>query len=371
METESESKLHEPLLQASGEQVFSVLSSLTSQSTLEQIPVLPYPTPEYVSLLLPDEIAQAVQIYLYTVTSFLHLDSDAFAVASDVTTRQGSQIIEFLKRYVNQRAFGLPTLSSPVLDTKTFVLIFRFVSEGHDISAWVDLPFVLGVVTGWYDSRQADVATLLLRLWRRAMKKMTLEFTNLRNGYTSSFDLMIVDDANDIVPILTALRYMTTLDNEILQILTDDDENFISILHGHYNIYRAHFSQDERKAILYLCYTLLVSLAYRVSESAGGQVQNKKGKGTLGAPERAFVTGFEKALGEFGRGERMDLFVEDLVNETPFREVMEDWLGQWTGADEPVEGLASFLERLKVEDGQDSEENGASPSENVSNLLEM
>jgi len=65
------------------------------------------------------------------------------------------------------------------------------------------------------------------------------------------------------------------------------------------------------------------------------------------------------------------LFVEDLVNETPFRELMEDWLGQWTGADEPVERLTLFLERLKVEDYQDSEENGASASENVPNLLEV
>jgi len=363
METESESKSHEVLLQASPEQVFSIPLPLTPQAALD---LLPYPPPEYVSSLLPDEIAQAIQIYLSTVTSFLRLDSDAFAVASDLATGKGSQIIEFLKRYVNQRVLGPPTLSCPALDAKTFVLIFRFVSEGREISAWIDWPFVLGVVTAWYDSRKAEVAALLLRLWRRARAKMALEFTNLRNEYISLFDLMIVNDANTIVLTLTALRYMTTLDNEILQILTDDDQKFISVLHGHYNIYRVHFSQDERKAILYLCYTLLVSLAYRASESGVGQLQSKKGKGTLGPAERAFVAGFERVLGEFGRGGQMDLFVEDLVDETPFREVMRDWLGQWTGADEPVEGLTSFLERLKVEDRQNSEDNETSPSEEVS-----
>jgi hypothetical protein len=247
-------------------------SLLTTQSSPEQLPVLPvlpYPTPEYVSSLLPAEIAYAVQIYLYMTTSLLHLPSTTFTATSDPKAPLTAQILEFLRLYVNQRAFSFPALSSPSLDEKVFALIFRFMSEGRDVGTWIDWPFVLGVVSGWYDSRRVEVAALLGRLWRRARGKMGAEFTHLRNEYASSLEFMILDDANDIVPTLTALRYALTLSPDLLTILMGDENKFLLVLVAHYNSYRVHFSQDERHAILYLCYTILVSLVYAASGRHG------------------------------------------------------------------------------------------------------
>jgi hypothetical protein len=326
--------------------------------------VLPYPTPEYVSSLLPDEIAHAVQIYLYTTTALLHLPSTTFTATSDPATPRTAQILEFLHRYVSQRALAFPPVSSPSLDEKVLALIFRFVSEGRDIAAWIDWPFVLGVVGGWYDSRQDEVAALLGRLWRRARAKMGAEFEELRDEYCASLDLMIVDDANDIVPTLTALRYACTISPDLLAVLAADDNKFLLVLHTHYNLYRGHFSLDERHAVLYLCYTILVSLVYAASEAGVGQ--SKKGKGTAGAAEQGFVGAVGGVFGEFARGGRMDSFVEDLDSETPFREVMEEWLAQWKGADEPVEGLTAVIERLKMQDGQASgQEENNPPTQDV------
>jgi hypothetical protein len=326
--------------------------------------VLPYPTPEYVSSLLLDEIVHAVQIYLYTTTALLHLPSATFTTTSDPTAPRTAQILEFLKRYVSQRALAFPRVSSPSLDEKVFALIFRFVSEGRNIAAWIDWPFVLGVVSGWYESRQDQVAALLGRLWRRARGKMGAEFEALRNEYCSSFDLVILDDANDIVATLTAVRYACTLSAELLAVLSADDNKFLLVLYAHYNSYRGHFSLEERRAVLYLCYTILVNLGYAASEAGVGQ--SEKGKGTVGTAERGFVRAVEGVFGEFARGGRRDSFVEDLDSETPFRDIIEEWLAQWKGADEPVEGLSAAIGRLKMEDGQEpgQEENNL-PAEDV------
>jgi hypothetical protein len=107
-----------------------------------------------------------------------------------------------------------------------------------------------------------------------------------------------------------------------------------------------NFSDSERKALLYLFYTILVSLAYRASESSVGQ--NKKGKRTAGSAESVFFRVFEKVFGEYVHGGRMDPFIEDIDMETPFAEIMTEWVQEWKGADEAIEGLTSYLERLKV-----------------------
>jgi hypothetical protein len=285
-------------------------------------------------------------------------------MASDPTAPWIAQILEFLRRYVSQRALAFPAVSSPSLDEKVFALIFRFVSEGRDIAAWIDWPFVLGVVSGWYESQQDQVAALLGRLWRRARGRMGAEFEELRNEFCASLDLMIVDDENDIVPTLTALRYTCALSPDLLAVLTADDNKFLLVLYAHYNSYRGHFSLNERHVVLYLCYTILVCLAHAALEAGGGQ--SKKGKGTAGATERAFVGAVDGVFGEFARGGRMDSFVEDLDSETPFREVMEEWVAQWKGADEPVEGLTAVIERLKIEDGQAvSQEETSLPAQDV------
>jgi len=322
------------------------------QSFLEQLVLPPYPSPGYFSLLLPEEISAAVQTYLYAVNLFLRLNRDDFTTASDITTQPGAQIIEFLTGYTNQRATHIPLLSSPSLDDKIFNLIFRFISEGRDISSWIDWRFVIGLVCGWYSSRQEELSALITRLWRRAKPKMMSEFEWLRDYYTESFEAIVLDDTSDITPTLTGLRYMVTLDKEIVGILIGEEGGFLGALHDHYIVYRTHLADEERKSVVYLVYTVIVSLAYRAAESSVGQ--NKKGKGAAGTAETLFFRIFEKMFGEYIHG-RYDALIEDMDRETPFAEIMTEWTKEWRGADEAVEGLTSYLERLKVEDAADGE----------------
>jgi hypothetical protein len=307
----------------------------------------PYPRSPYLSLLLPDEIAEAAEIYLYAVSIFLQLDKDAFILASDISTQPGTEMVNFLAQYVNERASNAPSLS-PELDDKVFNLIFRFVSEGRDISAWVDWVFVAGLTCGWYEGhRQSELAPLLTRLWRRARTKIDHEFVQLRDYYIQAFESIVMDEANDIVPTMTGLRYMVTLNNDIVDVLVDDDGEFLMALHSHYGAYRGHLNDLEKKAMMYLFYTIIVSLAYRASEASVGQ--NKKGKGTVGSAETLFFDIFEKLFTEYVRG-RYDALIEDVTHLTPFVEIMAEWIEGWKGADEAVETLMLYLERLKIEE---------------------
>jgi hypothetical protein len=102
--------------------------------------------------------------------------------------------------------------------------------------------------------------------------------------------------------------------------------------------------------MLYVFYTLIVCMAYRASESSVGQ--NKKGKGTAGSEENMFFRLFDRLFGDYSR---VDGFIEDINLETPFVEIMAEWVGAWKGADEAVEGLTLYLERVKVEEPQDAE----------------
>ena len=326
----------------------------------------PYPPPDYYSFLLPDEIAEAVQAYLFAVTAFLLLDRDDFTMASDVTSPAGGQMIDFLTTYVSQRTNEIPLISSYALDEKIFNLVFRFISEGRDISAWIDWRFVIAVTCGWYTTRQSELSALLVRLWRRAKSKVGQEFSQLRDYYIESFEHIVLDDANDITPTITGLRYMVSINNDIVDILVDNDGEFLSALHGHYNIYRTHLVDSERKSLLYLFYTIIVSLAYRASESSIGQ--NKKGKGTAGSAESLFFLVFDRVFGEFVRDGRMDSFVEDMDQETPFAEIMTEWANEWNGADEAMEGLTLYLDRLKVD--EQSQEVEVFAEEDVSSVLE-
>ena len=97
-----------------------------------------------------------------------------------------------------------------------------------------------------------------------------------------------------------------------------------------------------------------MSLAYRASESSVGQ--NKKGKGTAGSAESLFFRVFDGLFGEFVRDGRMDSFVEDIDRETPFAEIMTEWAKEWKGADEAMEGLTLYLDRLKVDEQSQGEE---------------
>ena len=300
----------------------------------------PFPPPDYYSLLLPDEIAEAVQTYLFAVITFLQLDRDDFTVASDISSRTGGEMIDFLTTYVSQRTNEIPLISSTTLDEKIFNLVFRFISEGRDISAWIDWRFVIAVTCGWYTSRQPELSALLVRLWRRARHKMVQEFSQLRDYYIESFEHIVVD------------------------ILVDNDGEFLSALHGHYIIYRTHLVDSERKSLLYLFYTIIVSLAYRASESSVGQ--NKKGKGTAGSAESLYFRVFDRVFGEFIRGGRMDSFVEDINWETPCAEIMSEWTKEWKGADEAVEGLTLYLDRLRVDEYPQEEDVFA--DEDVSSL---
>ena len=308
----------------------------------------PFPPPDYYSLLLPDEIAEAVQTYLFAVITFLQLDRDDFTVASDISSRTGGEMIDFLTTYVSQRTNEIPLISSTTLDEKIFNLVFRFISEGRDISAWIDWRFVIAVTCGWYTSRQPELSALLVRLWRRARHKMVQEFSQLRDYYIESFEHIVFYDANNITRVLTGLRYMASLNGEIVDVLAENDGQFLSALSSYYNVYRAHLAGVERKSLLYLFYTIVVSLGYRVSETAVGQ--NKKGKGVPGFAETLFFGVFDKAFGEYFRGGRMDSFVEDIDRETPFSEIMSDWVKEWKGADEAIEGLTLYLDRLKADE---------------------
>jgi hypothetical protein len=312
----------------------------------EQCVILPYPPTSYLTLLLPDEVTQAVSTYLNTVTFFLRLSRDDFTIASDVSSHQGSQMISFLTAYVNQRTDDIPTLSSPTLDKKIFDLIFRFVSEGRDISSSIDSRFILNVTRHWYYSHQLEVAALLARLWRRAKAKMLQEFSQLRDHYTSSFELIVIDDTRETWATLTGLRYMVSLNIEIVDLLVEGGGGFIESLHGLYNVYRTQFALDERLALLYFLYTVILSLAYRASDSSLGQ--SKKGKGPSGSSEALFFQVFDKIFSHPIREGRWDGFVEDINRETPFVEVITEWSEQWKGADETVEGLTSYLGHLRL-----------------------
>ena len=181
---------------------------------------------------------------------------------------------------------------------------------------------------------------------------MMSEFEWLRDYYTESFEAIVLDDTSDITPTLTGLRYMVTLDKEIVGILIGEEGGFLGALHDHYIVYRTHLADEERKSVVYLVYTVIVSLAYRAAESSVGQ--NKKGKGAAGTAETLFFRIFEKMFGEYIHG-RYDALIEDMDRETPFAEIMTEWTKEWRGADEAVEGLTSYLERLKVEDAADGE----------------
>ena len=205
---------------------------------------------------------------------------------------------------------------------------------------------------GWYTSRPEELSALVTRLWRRAKTKMTSEFEWLRNYYTESFEAIVLDDTADVTPTLTGLRFMVTLDKEIVDILVDEEGEFLGALHDYYIVYRTHLADEERKSIIYLVYTIIVSLAYRASESSVGQ--NKKGKGAAGTAETLFFRLFDKLFGEYIDG-RYDALIEDMDRETPFADVMTEWTKEWKGADEAVEALTSYLERLKVEETADGE----------------
>jgi hypothetical protein len=281
------------------------------------------------------------------VSIFLQLDKDEFILASDISIQPGTQMVNFLAQYVNQRASNAPSLS-PELDDKVFNLIFRFVSEGRDISAWVDWVFVVGLACGWYNSRrQSELAALFTRLWRRARTKIDHEFMQLRDFYIQAFESIVMDEANDIIPTMTGLRYLVTLNNDIVDLLVDNDGEFLMALHSHYGAYRGHLNDLEKRAMIYLFYTIIVTLAYRASEASVGQ--NKKGKGTVGSAETLFFEIFEKLFTEYVRG-RYDALIEDVSHLTPFVEIMTEWIEGWKGADEAVETLMLYLERLKVDE---------------------
>lgn len=257
-------------------------------------------------------------------------------------------MVDFLAAYVNQRASGTPSLSSPDLYEKTFRLIFRFISEGRDISTWIDWQLVVGVICSWYSSRPSELSTLLARLWRRAKSKMIQEFSQLRDHYIHSFESIILDDANDIVPTLTGLRYMVTLNDDIVDLLVDREGEFLTALHDEYTAYRTHLGESKRNAILYLFYTIVVSLAYRASKSS--IVNNRKGKGTAGSTENLFFRLFDKLFNEYIRETHSDAFIDDINSATPFAEIMTEWVTEWKGPDEAVEGLSMYLERVKFEE---------------------
>jgi hypothetical protein len=132
-----------------------------------------------------------------------------------------------------------------------------------------------------------------------------------------------------------------------VDLLVDKDRQFLSVLHEHYDIYRTHLDDVEKKAMLYLFYTIMVSLAFRASESSTGQ--NKKGKGTAGSAETQFFQLFDNLFGVYARGGQFDVFIEDLNRETPFVEITREWAEGWKGADEAVENLNLYLGRLTEE----------------------
>jgi hypothetical protein len=309
----------------------------------------PYPSSTILSLLLPDELAEAAETYLFAVTLFLHLNRDEFILASDTKSPCGSQMVDFLHTYIQQRLLNnTVSLSTSTLDSKVFNLIFRFVSEGRDISSWIDWRFVLGLTCIWYDSRTTELSALITRLHRRARAKMVEELETLRDAYITSLESIILDEESNIAPTLTGLRYLVTLSTEILDLLVDGDGRFLAILHDAYDVYGAHLDDLEKRAILYLFYTIIASLAFRAAESSTGQ--NKKGKATAGSAETQFFQLFDNLLGMYARGGQVDIFIQDLNRETPFVEIMREWIEGWKGADEAVENLTLYLGRLTVEE---------------------
>ena len=229
-----------------------------------------------------------------------------------------------------------------------FNLIFRFISEGRDISSWIDWRFVLGLTCIWYDSRTPELSALITRLYRRARGKVIEEFETLRDAYSTSFESIILDEESNIATALTGLRYLVTLSAEIVDLLVDGDGQFLTVLHDAYDVYHAHLDDGEKKAILYLFYTTIASLAFRASESSTGQ--SKKGKGTSGSAETQFFQLFDNLFGVYARGGQFDVFIQDLNHETPFVEIMREWVEGWKGADEAIENLTLYLGRLNVED---------------------
>lgn len=324
------------------------LSNSMQISLLNQLVIPPYPTSTQLSFLLPDEIAEAAQTYLYAVTLFLQLDRDSFITASDIHSPPGQQMIALLASYVNQRVSETPSLCSPDFDEKIFNLIFRFISEGRDISIWLDWQFVINVTAAWYDSRQDELAALLSRTWRRARQKMILEFSQLKEFYMNSFESIVLDGSNALVATFNGLRCMVSLNNDIVDILVDREGELLITLHDHYSIYRVHLSEAERDSLLYLFYTILVSLAYRTSESSVGQ--SKKGKAAVGSAETLFFEIFDRLFGEYIREGSFDALIEDLSQETPFVEIMSEWIQDWKGAEEAVETLTEYISRIKIEE---------------------
>jgi hypothetical protein len=324
------------------------VANVTQTSLLDEFVIPPYPTSSQLSFLLPDEIAEAAHTYLYAVTLFLQLDRDTFTSVSDANSRAGQQVINLLSSYVNQRMTDTPSLSTPDFDQKIFNLTFRFVSEGRDISSWIDWRFVISVTCAWYDTRQDELVTFLSRLWRRARQKMVTEFSQLRDYYIHSFEAIVLDGSNDIVPTFTGLRYMITLNNDIVDLLVDNNADFLSALYDDYQVYRVHLSDDERRALLYLFYTILVSLAYRTSMSS--VAQSRKGKATAGSADTLFFEIFERLFGGYVREGAASEFIDDLNAETPFVEIITEWIQQWKGAEEAVETLTEYISKIKVED---------------------
>jgi hypothetical protein len=183
---------------------------------------------------------------------------------------------------------------------------------------------------------------------------MTIEFEGLRNWYIRSFQAILLDGSQKMVQTLTALRYMASLDPHIVDILLDADGEFLNTLHDHYGVYKVHLSAEEHDAILYLFYTVLMSLAFRASESSSAQ--NKKGKSVLGASDTLFFHLFDRVFGEYVWEGVSNEFVRGITEETPFVEVIAEWIERWKGADEPIETLRQYLARLKFEEEEKKED---------------
>jgi len=314
------------------------------------------PTLAQFSLLLPDEIAEAVKTYMYALQLLLQLDKDTFIAASAIYANPVQQMILLLFSHSGQISAPDPSSLSSGIDEKIFNLLFRFVSEGRDVSTWIDPEFILSVICCWYNSKALELSLLISRLWRRSRQKMTQEFTQLRDSYVNSFESIILDDSHHITVTFTGLRYMVTLNSDIVDLLLDPDGAFLSTLHDHYAVYRIHLSAEEREAIIYLFYTLLLNLAFRASESSLGQ--NKKGKAVVGSSETLFFQFFERFFSAYAHEGVYDEFIETLRIETPFVDVMTEWSDEWKGAEEPVETLKQYLTRVKLEESGNIEDSG-------------
>jgi len=314
----------------------------------------PFPTAAQLSQLLPDEIAEASDLYAYAIALYLQVDQDTFFTFSDVTSPPAKDMVRYLRGYVVQRILLDPSLAARHFDDRVFNVIYRFISEGTDISCWITWQFILGVVYSWYDSRQLEVSVLLGRLWRRAREKMTNEFSSLRDLYITSFQTILLDGSQHLIQTLTALRYMASMDSNIINILVDSDGEFLSILHHHYGVYKVHLSTEGHDAIIYFFYTVLMSLAFRASESS--LVQNKKGKSVLGSSESLFFQLFDREFGEYIREGVYDEFIKGVTEGTPFVELITDWVNEWKGADEAIETLTQYLTRLKFDEEEDTED---------------